>query len=1301
MPITNPTDIPGLIAWYDARLETGVADGGTLTQMTDQSGLGNHALATGTPKWAATGGPDGGARYDFDGTGSFVLPSGILALTNLSDEVLVQSGTSYTGKGAEVVATIKAGGTGQHWQFSGEGTNQFADPAGLHPSFASIVMDGFGSPRGGANSGGSPLRHMMPLPVGDTAWHLYDLNSWGANTSGDHYARIDGVVQNWSTFTGTGGSMPNFQAAPEIGSSTYTGDFGCIVLFSRRLTAQERADLQAWLGMPSRTLPAGGTFQTPIQIVPDGTGAYTSDAQPQVNFATVTPPGQIPINESVWWSYTAPVDSAAKVYLDFSATILDGIQNYTPQINIFVGNTKKNTSQLNISSGTQMVVLDPGQTVTVGIGNAWTGYSDYYNYNNTNPPANVQYVLKATTQNVTKPANDSRWAADDLVFVTDKLTASVDATLLGVEPDEPSGTDIPYATAWWKYTPDVNTRLDLNTYGSYRTWYVNMVRNPDGTLGAGGTDGWTAVTSGSLMYKGDGGGSGNSTIAYRHVNAASTPGTFRTELMAVTAGKYLRGQYAPVTATSNHYVTMTLDWYDASQVLLSSGGPGTGTYTGAGRRTTFYGYQVPAGAAYVAMRFDLYGQSYSTTPPAAFAYMDLYDVVLEQIDTANSMPYGLSAVAQLWREDAVGVLTRVVGYASPSSVNWRTGNRLIANLDAGKTYYLQIGDYYNETIPLGQYKLAGTRTTLPPNDKIVSATPIAFSGTEYVSPAVDSTYLTTESIEGESSSTYRSAWWQITPSQDIVVDFDTAQTTGNADISTQISVFTEVLSESFEDGEAGWTPEAGNSTIVASTAQAYDGASSLEVTTVNSVSQWVWSDPIPVNPSDDLMLKTQVLKGDGSSSYLYAGIGFMWLDSGGTMVSYKDYNTAYLTTAAPGWTQVGYYGTAPATAASVQIGLYGSSPPVGQKAYYDAIVVRKLVARGTSSLTGVTLQAGKKYLVKLAQTGTQRNLQYVLHAVNQSVTVEPQPTQQTIDLVTFTGDGTFNAATTVAVKRTAAFQGSGTLVVKPKPRIIANFGGDGVLEVTAERVIVPELWLMLLDTQLNRAPGPITVALIGGFANADVTFSVNGVDLYTATLDTDGTLAPTSINLPDDLLAGTYTLVVSQTGSTAGSADFTLAHDPPKFDTARGPDAQAVDVPGAAYGDRRHWVLQDLMPGGLGSWIMPISPAESSSPYFERQLASKSTTAGRVMVTEGAQPPVEWTFSGLAPDEDFAGKLTAYVDLNRRCYVIDHRGRAFKVVFLGVDLRPRMRRNFNGTDIDGYDYTVTALVLDQDWVTPA
>ena len=247
----------------------------------------------------------------------------------------------------------------------------------------------------------------------------------------------------------------------------------------------------------------------------------------------------------------------------------------------------------------------------------------------------------------------------------------------------------------------------------------------------------------------------------------------------------------------------------------------------------------------------------------------------------------------------------------------------------------------------------------------------------------------------------------------------------------------------------------------------------------------------------------------------------------------------------------------------------------------------------------------------------------------------------------------------------------------------------------------------ILDPDLLQAPTSVTVVLNNVTAGIPIDFLIDGVDVYQADGSEDSWLGPTSIPV-DEIIgtAGTHTLTATQNGQIIASGTFAIELD--NFGsgtTGRGADADPVAVPGAitAHGTRK-WVLQDLTAGGLGSYVMPINPAEMDPPEFQRPLSAQHTTAidGQYHVYEGSTAPVEWSFSGHIPTQDMHDKLMAFANLNRRFYLIDHRNRAWKVAIAAVDMVPRLRSiNLYGEMTDSiYDYTMTALIYDQEWMTP-
>jgi hypothetical protein len=250
-----------------------------------------------------------------------------------------------------------------------------------------------------------------------------------------------------------------------------------------------------------------------------------------------------------------------------------------------------------------------------------------------------------------------------------------------------------------------------------------------------------------------------------------------------------------------------------------------------------------------------------------------------------------------------------------------------------------------------------------------------------------------------------------------------------------------------------------------------------------------------------------------------------------------------------------------------------------------------------------------------------------------------------------------------------------------------------------------ELAVAVLDRTLNQAPTALTVTVAGAAPRATVVFKIDGTTVDEADTNSNGNIAPYSIPVPESVgKAGTHTVTATSGGQTA-SATFTLKRDPMTAPRVLGPDAQAVDVPGSVVNGIRKWVLQDLMPGGRGSYVMPYNPISMTHPHLERGLSAPHSTAttGQFHVYEEGPAPVAWEFKGYCPTQAMHDELISYRNLNRRFYVIDHRGRAWKVTFVEVAMVPRLRHiGFDGVATDwGHDYTVRALVYDQDWVTPA
>lgn len=335
-----------------------------------------------------------------------------------------------------------------------------------------------------------------------------------------------------------------------------------------------------------------------------------------------------------------------------------------------------------------------------------------------------------------------------------------------------------------------------------------------------------------------------------------------------------------------------------------------------------------------------------------------------------------------------------------------------------------------------------------------------------------------------------------------------------------------------------------------------------------------------------------------------------------------------------------------------------------------------------------------------------------------------------------------------------------TASVTPQLVVTASIAltGSGSVDIASESIsFTPVYALMILDPVLNNpAPTSLTFILTGASPGELYlfTFDDDTSTVYAAEADSSGSVGPASITVPIEHGAiGTHTLRATRVapevidagipssiyealfdydggsstttgtiildGGTPGtsftdltdievaSAEFLLTRAPAASPTTMGADAQAVALPGAISHDTRHWVFQDLLgaeDGGIGSFILPRNPREMTSPHLEHVFNSRHTTAitGRHHVFQTAMVPHEWTFTGLCFTQEQQEAMEAFRNLNRRFYIIDHRNRAWKCIIQNMEFTPRLRTNFNGVLTDwASEYTCTAIVLDQNWVTPA
>ena len=112
--------------------------------------------------------------------------------------------------------------------------------------------------------------------------------------------------------------------------------------------------------------------------------------------------------------------------------------------------------------------------------------------------------------------------------------------------------------------------------------------------------------------------------------------------------------------------------------------------------------------------------------------------------------------------------------------------------------------------------------------------------------------------------------------------------------------------------------------------------------------------------------------------------------------------------------------------------------------------------------------------------------------------------------------------------------------------------------------------------------------------------------------------------------------------------------------------------------------------GGGEQYTVPQNPASMSSLFPTRNVTARTTTGGRVLLTEGATPPQSWSFEGSCRTKAHYEALRHWVyDIKQRVVIRDHFGRDIECVLLSFDAKPKR-------SLDVYwrhEYSISALVI--------
>ena len=273
--------------------------------------------------------------------------------------------------------------------------------------------------------------------------------------------------------------------------------------------------------------------------------------------------------------------------------------------------------------------------------------------------------------------------------------------------------------------------------------------------------------------------------------------------------------------------------------------------------------------------------------------------------------------------------------------------------------------------------------------------------------------------------------------------------------------------------------------------------------------------------------------------------------------------------------------------------------------------------------------------------------------------------------------------------------------------------GSSVRTVEASRISfgnafnyfdVPTPMFIQHQEEIFRTPATLIATLDVAPAGATVDWRIDGLLVATSVVSPDGSSGPISLEVPESN-RGAHTYSATVNGVTV-FAGFYIQRDPRTPIIPDVPDADPEVVDGMVTAtDVQRWVLQDLAPGGLGSWVMPANPRAMQPIPMTYAVDARHTTSvanGQFHLAEPEPPPMPWSFNGYCPNQQFYDQLMAYGQINRRFYLIDHRNRAWTVTFDAVEMVSRHRQKLDdGTYNDwAADYTVRAVIYDRSFKTP-
>jgi hypothetical protein len=122
---------------------------------------------------------------------------------------------------------------------------------------------------------------------------------------------------------------------------------------------------------------------------------------------------------------------------------------------------------------------------------------------------------------------------------------------------------------------------------------------------------------------------------------------------------------------------------------------------------------------------------------------------------------------------------------------------------------------------------------------------------------------------------------------------------------------------------------------------------------------------------------------------------------------------------------------------------------------------------------------------------------------------------------------------------------------------------------------------------------------------------------------------------------------------------------------------------------RTGWIWEDATDGT--TQIMPINPNENASPKYQKNLAKKTTTSGRVIIQEGAATPSQFDFSGALLTKEHYDFILNIWRKRHLVRLTDDLGRKFTIYLESFQPQRKLSKTYPWR----HTYQATSVIVDE------